>query len=321
MAYEQLTLGERYQIQALLKAGKNKAEIARILRRHRSTIAREIARNQGQRGYRPKQAQNKASQRRRDAGKSIKFTDKVKKYVDEKLALQWSPEQIAGRMESDIATKVSHERIYQYLVEDRKAGGSLWSHLRRSGKKRKKRYGRADNRGRIPNRTGIEQRPAIVDRKARRGDWEGDTVIGSGHQGALMTLVERKRQYALVAPVASKSAPEVTRAILERAASIAPSLLKTMTFDNGKEFSEHEKIASALGVSVFFARPYHSWERGLNENTNGLIRQYFAKKTSFRNVSAHRVQEVEDLLNHRPRKTLGYLTPYEVLVEGKRVRV
>ena len=147
-------------------------------------------------------------------------------------------------------------------------------------------------------------------------------MIGSGPQGgALMTLVERKSQYTLVAPVATKSAPDVTRAILERAKTLDRSLFKTLTFDNGKEFSYHEKLATALGVSVYFARAYHSWERGLNENTNGLLRQYFPKKTSLRNLSAQRFQEVQNLLNHRPRKTLGYLTPHEVLIERKRVRV
>lgn len=322
MTYKQLTPEERYQIYALLKAEKNKDQIAEVLDRHPSTIGREIKRNSGGKGYRPKQAQEKTLGRRRNAPKAIKFTEVVKAYVDQKLSLQWSPEQISGRMEKDIGLRVSHERIYQYLVEDRKTGGTLWSDLRRSNKKRKKRYGRADNRGKIPNRVGIEKRPAIVDSKRRRGDWEGDTVIGSGPQGgALMTLVERKSQYTLVAPVASKSAPEVTRAILERADTLDRGLFKTLTFDNGKEFSHHEKLATALGVSVYFARPYHSWERGLNENTNGLLRQYFPKKTSLRNLSAQRVQEVQDLLNHRPRKTLGYLTPHEVLVEGKRVRI
>lgn len=322
MTYKQLTPEERYQIRVLLKAEKNKKEIANLLGRHPSTIGREIKRNSGGKGYRPKQAQEKTSERRRNAPKAIKFTDKVKAYVHEKLSIQWSPEQISGRMKKEIGLRVSHERIYQYLIKDRKAGGTLWTDLRRSNKKRKKRYGRADNRGKIPNRVGIEKRPAIVDSKRRRGDWEGDTVIGSGPQGgALMTLVERKSQYTLVAPVATKSAPDVTRAILERAKTLDPALFKTLTFDNGKEFSHHEKLAKAMGVSVYFARAYHSWERGLNENTNGLLRQYFPKKTSLRNLSAERVQEVQDLLNHRPRKTLGYLTPYEVLIERKQVRL
>lgn len=321
MTYKQLTQEERYQIYALLKAEKIKAQIAEILDRHPATIGREIERNTGQKGYRPKQAQEKAAERRRNVPKKIKFTGEVEVYVNEKLRLQWSPEQISGRMEKEIGVRVSHERIYQHLSKDRKDDGTLWENLRRSRKKRKKRYGSRDNRGKIPNRVGIEKRPAIVDRKSRRGDWEGDTVIGSGPQGgALMTLVERKSQYLLVAPVASKSAPDVTRAILERAKTIDPSLFKTLTFDNGKEFCGHETLAAEMNVSVFFARPYHSWERGLNENTNGLVRQYFPKKTSLRDVSCEEVQQVQNLLNHRPRKTLEYLTPYEVLIEGKRVR-
>jgi IS30 family transposase len=320
MAYKQLTREERYQIHALKKAGKSIGEIARLLERHPSTIWREIGRNTGGNGYRPKQAQELAEVRRRNAPKAVKFTEKVRQYVDEKLRLQWSPEQIAGRIERDIGETISHERIYQYLAADRKAGGTLWQNLRRARKKRKKRYGSADNRGKIPNRVGIEKRPAVVDAKVRRGDWEGDTVIGENHQGGLVTLVERKSQYVLIEPVQHKSAPEVTEAIL-RCAGPLSGIFKTLTFDNGKEFSGHEAIAAALGVSVYFARAYHSWERGLNENTNGLIRQYFPKKMPLRDLSIEWVKQVQDLLNHRPRKTLGYLTPHEVLVEGKPIRV
>ncbi len=320
MAYKQLTREERYQIHALKKAEKSIAEIARLLGRPPCTISREIGRNTGGNGYRPKQAQELADIRRRNAPKAVKFTEDVHRYVDEKLCLQWSPEQISGRMERDIGVKVSHERIYQYLAADKKQGGTLWLNLRRSNRKRKKRYGSADKRGKIPNRVGIEKRPSVVDAKVRRGDWEGDTVIGENHQGGLVTLVERKSQYVLIEPVEHKSASEVTDAIL-RCAKPLSGIFKTLTFDNGKEFSGHEAIAAALGVSVYFARPYHSWERGLNENTNGLIRQYFPKKMPLKDLSVEWVKMVQDLLNHRPRKTLGYLTPHEVLVEGKQIRV
>jgi IS30 family transposase len=320
MAYKQLTREERYQIHALKKAGNCTAEIARLLERHPSTISREIERNTGGNGYRPRQAQELTDNRRQNATKAVKFTEKVRQYVDEKLRLQWSPEQISGRMERDIGQKVSHERIYQYLAADKKQGGLLWQNLRRSNRKRKKRYGSAENRGKIPNRVGIEKRPSVVDAKVRRGDWEGDTVIGENHQGGLVTLVERKSQYVLIEPVQHKSASEVTEAIL-RCSEPLSGIFKTLTFDNGKEFSEHEAIAAALGVSVYFARPYHSWERGLNENTNGLIRQYFPKKMPLKDLSVEWVKMVQDLLNNRPRKTLGYLTPHEVLVEGKHIRV
>ena len=176
MAYKQLTREERYQIHALKKAGNCTAEIARLLERHPSTISREIERNTGGNGYRPKQAQELTDNRRRNAAKAVKFTEKVRQYVDEKLRLQWSPEQISGRMERDIGQKVSHERIYQYLAADKKQGGTLWQNLRRSNRKRKKRYGCADNRGKIPNRVGIEKRPSVVDAKVRRGR------LGGGHR-------------------------------------------------------------------------------------------------------------------------------------------
>ena len=319
-SYVQLTHSERYQIWALKKAGKSTKMISVDLDRDESTIYRELKRNTGGRGYRPQQAQKLSESRKREARKAYKFNTDLRIKVDSKLQLKWSPEQISGWLKKCKKTRISHERIYQHVLEDKKNGGNLYIHLRWSRRKRRKRYGSIERRGQIRNRVSIEKRPRIVDDKSRRGDWEGDTVIGKGHKGALVTLVERKSKYTLIRLVERKTAEAVSEAINSMAGEFS-DFFKTLTLDNGKEFAAHEKISSKLQTDVYFAHPYHSWERGLNENTNGLIRQWFPKQTDFRTITDEQVAEVQELLNHRPRKTIGYLTPHEVLVEGKHIRV
>jgi len=319
-SYVQLTQAERYQIWALKKAGKSTKMISVELDRDKSTIYRELKRNCGGRGYRPKQAQQLSEGRKREARKAYKYTTNLRVHVESKLQLKWSPEQISGWLLKHKEAKISHERIYQHVLEDKKNGGNLYRHLRWSSRKRRKRYGSPERRGQIRNRVSIEKRPRIVDEKRRRGDWEGDTVIGKGHKGALVTLVERKSKYTLIRLVERKTAVAVSEAINSMAGEFS-DVFKTLTLDNGKEFAAHEKISSELEADVYFAHPYHSWERGLNENTNGLIRQWFPKQTDFRTITDEQVAEVQELLNHRPRKTIGYLTPHEVLVQGKYVRV
>ena len=305
--YKQLSQAQRYQIEILKKAGKDQKQIAVLLAVSPATICRELKRNTGKRGYRPKQAQRRADNRRTGATKALKMTDEVIVEIEQKIRLDWSPEQVSGVLEMTI----SHERIYQHIWADKRCGGTLYKHLRQSNKMRKKRYGSKDKRGQIRNRISIDERPEIVAQKTRIGDWEIDTVIGKNHQGALVTIVDRVSKFTLIKKVASKHAEIVTEATI---LLLQPYLDKTLTItaDNGKEFAGHEKIKKQLNADVYFAHPYSSWERGLNENTNGLIRQYFTKGSSFENITDDDVEAVMHKLNHRPRKTLNFKTPHEV---------
>ena len=307
--YTQLNQQERYQIYALKQAGHNYSEIAAILKRHKSTISREVNRNRGMRGYRPKQAHRLTLERRR-AKIRPRFAGFLWTQVELLLQMDWSPQQISGRLKMEQDTGVSHEYIYQYIYADKRQGGDLYKHLR-CQKKRRKRCGSYDRRGRIVNRVSIEERPGVVDERSRLGDWEGDTVIGKKHKGALVTLVERKSLYTIIDAVARRTATAVRGVIVSGLAS-HKGKLHTLTYDNGKEMAEHEQIAEELGIKVYFTHPYSSWERGVNENTNGLIRQYFPKSRELTDVSKEELEQAMERLNHRPRKTLGFQTPYEV---------
>lgn len=308
MSYSQVTQEQRYQIKALLKMNHSQTQIARVVGVHRSTISRELKRNLGQRGYRPKQAHEFALERRAKAKPTI--TTETWAFVEEKIRLEWSPEQISGWLKRYGKSAVSHERIYQYLIEDKRSGGDLYKSLRCHGKRRK-RYGSYDRRGQIPDRTSIDDRPEVVEQRSRIGDVEIDMVIGKGHQGGLVTIVDRKSRYTFIQLVSSKQAQEVGDATIALLEPIKDRL-KTITADNGKEFAQHQRVAKLLSADYYFAHPYSSWERGTNENTNGLIRQYFPKRTNFLEVTDEEVARVTKRLNHRPRKTLGYKTPFEV---------
>ena len=309
--YTQLTEVQRYQIEALKKVKKEQKEIAAILDVSASTISREIKRNSGLRGYRPRQAHATAMTRRRESAKAVKMTVELVAVIETKLRLDWSPEQVSGWLNQEKDIALSHERIYQHVWSDKCQGGGLYKHLRQSNKKRKKQYGSRDKRGQIRNRISIDDRPEIVEQKTRIGDWEIDTVIGKNHQGALVTIVDRVSKFTLIKKVDSKHAEVVTKATITL---LKPHMDKTLTItaDNGKEFAEHEILAKQLESKVYFAHPYRSWERGVNENTNGLIRQYFTKGSSFENISPEQVEAVMKKLNHRPRKTLNYKTPHSI---------
>ena len=312
--YAQLTREQRYQIEALLKTGHNQTMIAKVLSAHKSTISRELKRNHGLRGYRPKQAHEKAMQRRHEKSKTrIPLTTWV--LVNALIKQDWSPEQISIRllMEQDIS--ISHESIYLHIYQDKYQGGNLHKHLR-CQKKRRKQYGKQDRRGRIPNRVSIDERPAIVNNKSRIGDWEGDTIIGKGHQGVVTTHTERKTKYTVLTKSNTKHAKPVRKSIVE-GMSPYQNQIHTITYDNGLEFSQHQSIAQNLSANIYFAHPYSSWERGLNENTNGLIRQYLPKSRPLNNVTQKELDYIMDQLNHRPRKTLGFRTPYEVFFKKK----
>lgn len=314
-----LTQEDRYHIYALKKVGKNQTEIANEIEKDKSTISRELRRNTGNRGYRPNQAHELACIRREEASTPLKMTVELMIIITHYLEEKWSPEQISGWLLKNNNIRISHESIYQFILADKKSGGTLWTHLRWQ-KKRKKRYGTKshDRRGQIKNKVSIEKRPKIVDKKIRIGDWEGDLVIGKNHKKALVTLVDRKSKKVKIAKVESKNAVVVRTAICNL---LKNETVFTTTLDNGKEFTQHELIAKKLAIKVYFAHPYSSWERGLNENTNGLIRQYFSKGSSFENITDEDVQFAEDALNNRPRKTLGFCTPNEIYSGKKRTRV
>jgi IS30 family transposase len=309
MNYTQLTREQRYQIDALMKAGHNQSQIAANLACHKSTISRELRRNRGQMGYRPHQAAVLASSRQRHAS-GARIAAATWQLVEHLLRQEWSPEQITGRLKLERQPPVSHERIYLYVYADKRGGGTLHRHLR-SQKKQRKRYGGYIRRGQIPNRTSIDKRPQIVASKRRYGDWEADTIVGARHQGGILSAVERKSKLTRLRKLATKAATEMKDNTIELLAPLA-ARVHTITVDNGKEFCEHELIATGLQARIYFAHPYASWERGLNENTNGLVRQYFPKKYEFAKINDQDLQEVEDRLNNRPRKTLGYRTPNEV---------
>jgi IS30 family transposase len=308
--YKQLTSEQRYQISALKRMGHSPTEIAKELEVHKSTITREVCRNTGERGYRPKQADEKACERRVKAAHQKRISAKTWDVVEEKLRQDWSPEQISGWLEKRQGIRISHEWIYQHILTDQQANGDLYTHLRQHGKRRK-RYGMYDRRGKLPNRVSIEERPQIVEQRERLGDWEIDTLVGKGHRGALVSLVERKSRYTLLQPVTQRLANLVADATISLLHPFT-NFVHTITGDNGKEFAEHPRIAKTLKTHFYFAHPYSAWERGTNENTNGLVRQYFSKKTDFSKMALSETKLAVDRLNHRPRKCLDFKTPFEV---------
>lgn len=316
MNYTQLAREERYQIYALKKAGHNQSRIAVLVNCHKSTISRELRRNRGQKGYRPYQADELAFSRQCDAYRS-RIAWQTWQQVERLLRQEWSPEQIAGRLKLEKQPTVSHECIYLYVYADKRRGGTLHRHLR-SQKKQRKRYGGYIRRGQIPNRISIDKRPKIVASKGRFGDWEADTIVGARHKGGILSAVERKSKLTRLRKLATKAAEEMKDNSIELLGPLAAKV-HTITVDNGKEFCEHELIAAGLQARIYFAHPYASWERGLNENTNGLVRQYFPKKYDFARITIADLQRVEELLNNRPRKTLGYRTPNEVFFKQRSV--
>lgn len=311
MKYSHLTQEQRYQIYAFSKAQWTQKMIAKELRVDPSSISRELKRNREKRGYRPQQAQRLADGRRMLAKKMVKMTSYTKFIIAQKIRLEWSPEQISGYFKRHQLLDISHQTIYTFIQEDRQRGRDLYKHLRRSSKKRKKRYGSTNYRGQIQNRTMIDERPEIVDQRSRIGDWEVDTIIGKDHKGVIVTAVDRKSKYVIACPVQNKSEQIVTNALVD---SLKPHQNKvfTITSDNGKEFAGHEIIAKNLKAKFYFAHPYRSCERAINENTNGLLRQYFPKKTDLRGLKKDDIIPVLEKINSRPRKTLAYATPKEV---------
>ena len=309
--YHHLTQETRCQIYILKEIGKSPAAIGEILNVHRSTIGRELDRNTGLRGYHHNQAHKKEKERRSEVPyPNKKMTIPMIAAVEEKLSLQWSPVQISGWLKKNEEKHVSHETIYKHVWKDKKQGGLLYKEFRHRGKKYNKRSKGSAGRGCIPDRIDIDQRPAIVEEKTRLGDWELDTIVGTGQSGVIVSMVERASKLTKLYKLAHRTAEEVGEALINRLSPVRAFVL-TLTADNGKEFSTHKKVSTELEAEFYFAKPYHSWERGLNEHTNGLVRQYFPKEKRFDEISSEDIERVEMLLNNRPRKILNFETPLE----------
>jgi IS30 family transposase len=304
MTYKHLNQAERYQIHALMKAGHDQSQIAKLLDRHKSTISRELSRNTGSRGYRPKQACEMSADRAQNSRNANTVEPWVKDEVNAFLRVQWSPEQIASQL------PISHETVYQYLYDDKAQGGTLWKHLRCQKQKRERYAGGRDRRGKIPNRRPLSERPLHIEARSQVGHWECDTVIGANHKGGVVTMVERKSGYTVMAKVFHKTCELVNSAIVDKLQPLA-ARVKALTFDNGKEFAGHGYIDEQLQSTAYLARPFASWERGSNENLNGLLRQYVPKTRAISTVTDEEIRMIQNRLNNRPRKRLEFKTPSE----------
>ena len=312
MTYRRVTEEERGLIYRWRQVGKGLAAIGRLLGRAASSIGREVTRNTGERGYRPKQAHERAQAQARRAGPR-RFTQVVRLEAEARIRAGWTPDIICERARLEGREHVCKETIYQHVYADAEAGGTLWTCLPRARRKRRRRGPRLEGRGRgrIPNQRMIDTRPAEVETRQSVGHWEGDLINGAHETGNLVTLVERSTRFSLVGRTDSKEADEVTEVICGLFESLHPSSRLSITFDNGKEFARHEEMARRSAMDVYFARPYHSWERGTNENTNGLIRRLHPKKSSFAGIGHSELRQIDAYLNDRPRKCLGWLTPRE----------
>lgn len=312
MSYKQLTQSQRYVISALKERDHTQKEIAEELDVNPSTVSRELTRNSIDGEYDPEQANRKAMNRKK--GKRSKRIDQQDWSMVEKLIRkEWSPEQVSSRLEQKGKLDISHTYIYNYIWEDKRNGGDLYENLRHDNENRTP-YGSGNSSELLKNRTSIDERPDVVDERDRVGDWEADLIIGKGHEGAMLTVVERKTRLVLMRPLEGKSAEEVARELVNSLSEYSDRV-RTLTHDNGGEFAEHEKTAEALQADVYFAHPYSSWERGAVENMNGLIRQYYPKDQSLDDLNKREVIRTQMKLNSRPRKCLDWKTPFEAFFE------
>ncbi len=310
MNYQQLTEGKRYQISALLGQEISVANIALTLNCHRATIYRELKRNKKVTEYCPDKAQRACLIRRKTAAK-YRISSKTIDFIRILIEIDWSPEQVSNVLKN-CGVPVSHQWIYQYIHDDKRNKGTLYRHLRQGRKRYRK--GQRTKAEVIKNKVSIDDRPVIVDTKKRFGDWEIDTVLGKHGSGSIVTLLERKTRFYLIKKVDSKSAKDVTQATIELLLPFKDHV-HTITADNGREFAYHAEIAEALETTVYFAHPYSSWERGANENSNGLLRQYVPKGTDLRRVTEERIHFAMRRINNRPRKCLGFKQPAVVFKE------
>lgn len=308
-SYRRLREEDRQVIYRMSKAGKTQQEIAQALGLSQSTVSKERARNRGQRGYRAKQAQRKAFERQAAKKKRSRvITGELEAEVSKRLEMKHSPEQISLRLKVK-GMEVSHESIYQYIKEDKRQGGELYKNLRINGKRRYRRRVKAGRRTKIPERVDIEERPEVVNTRARYGDWEADLIEGTQGSGYILSLYERKSRFGKLVQLSSKSSEATTRGLIGQ---LEGYKVETITYDNGLEFCGHLEVNQSLGAQSYFCKPYHSWEKGGVENYNGLVRQYLPKGTSFTDLTAERLQEIEEEINLRPRKILDIKSPSEL---------
>ena len=312
--YTQLTIRERYTIEDLIQEGKAQNRIAEKLGRDNSTISRELARNRDKNGVYHAEKADISAKNRCKRERFRNFTEQTQSEIEEKLIIHWSPEEISAHLKDKFNIHISYELIYQYLDFDRKQGGELYKLLPHRGDKYKKRNIKTRRRvwKEAKTRKLIDLRPSVVTEKSEIGHWEGDTVESKGHQGGIGTFVDIKSKYLIIRKVNDKSSHEMKNAVVG-AFEHYSDIVKTMTLDNGTEFALHDQIEKELKTPVYFAHPYSPWERGLNENTNGLIRKFYPKGTDFSEVSDEEILRVQNLINERPRKSLNYKTPKEVL--------
>lgn len=319
MAYKHLTFIQRCTIFGLWRSGHNQTEIAKEIGVHKSTISREFKRNifwWGSRipQYKTDYAQSYTDNRHKRKPKQIKFNEEVEGFVREMLLEDWSPEQISGYGKKHNLFSISHERIYQFILDDKQKGGDLYKHLRHQHKKYRKRYGSPKRNGPIRNRRFIDERPAVVDEKRRIADWEIDTIIGKDRKHAIVSIVERELKKTVLKKVKAKTEDLVAASTIKGLKPYLDNVL-TITGDNGSEFAYHEKISDVLQADFYFAHPYSSWERGLNKNTNGLVRKYLKKGSDFGSITNDDLMVIADKLNNRPRKTLDFATPNEIFYQ------
>ena len=309
-----ITKEQRYTIKVLNERGKSQTYISKVIGKDKSVICRELNRNKNRKTgkYDDELADRKYQERVKSKNKHIRFTKIIKERVNQLIKEDYSPEQISGYCKSEDIECVSHESIYQYIWADKKAGGELYEHLRRKGRRYRKRGNKKDTRGIIANRTDIEKRPKIVEKRKRFGDLEVDTMIGKNHKGALVTINDRTSGMLKAKRVESKESTIVANTIIDMLQDWLP-FIKTITSDNGKEFAEHQKISEELNIDFYFAKPYHSWQRGSNENLNGLIRQYIPKKTDLRYISDKQIDVIVKKINNRPRKRYSFKNPIFVM--------
>ena len=303
---------QRYTISSMYEQKFSTKQIAKTIGVHETTVRREIKRNRDPVSgkYDASVAQQMADKRWRSATKHRKLDDKMLNLITSKLSLDFSPEQIAGLCKKEGIDCVSHETIYKLVWKDKADGGTMYTHLRRRGRRNKKRGAKYAYRGLIPNRVDIDERPAVVDLKNRFGDLEGDLIVGKNHDGFILTLNDRMTGFSWAAKLETKQADCVANEIVKVLTPWKP-YLKTLTFDNGREFAHHDKVSASIGIPIFFAHPYHSWERGANENTNGLYRQYFPKGSDFNQYTNDDVCFANLLINNRPRKRLNFSSPIQ----------
>ncbi|NOQ88732.1 MAG: IS30 family transposase [Gammaproteobacteria bacterium] len=316
MNYRQLTSGERYTISTLKRQGFTVSEIAYEIGRHRSTIYRELKRNSCNDGrYRVFKASSRTRGRRSQTRRNQQFSKDDFKIVNKYLRMKWSPDQISNTLCDEGILDISHETIYKHIWLDLYNGGNLYTHLRQSQKKRRKRYNAYDSRGMLAGKRHITQRPQVATSRKRIGDWEIDLVMGRSDKDCILTLVDRKSGFTKIYKLKNKTKKETNKKLLKLMSSL-DTKIKTITADNGTEFHGYKEIEEKTGVKFYFCTPYHSWERGTNENTNGLIRQYLPKGESMASLTQRKCNKIAHELNTRPRKRHNYKTPLSIYEKG-----